>query len=527
MILINSSPKDALRIFQPFLPIFVPVGIGCLLGACEQAGIKARLVDEQVEDDILDRIEEYVRDMEKPYIFGFSVLTASFKSAIAASRELKRRYPDSIILFGGIHPTSAASEVMSYNHIDAVIRGEGDRNLVEFYGCVKAGNDLKDIDNLIYRNGMEVVHNKMSPVINDLDSCPPFPYHLFASNTKYDLSFVISSRGCPYRCIFCSNRITTGKKYRYKSAKAIADELETLHGKFNRNYALFLDDNFLVSKKRIYDLMDEIKARDLHRKMTFNFQARGDNVNREILRDLYDSGFRSIFYGIETASEELMKTVKKGETVAQCADAARMAKEIGFHVSATFIYGLPGETHKDRMDCVRLSNELNLDMVRYNNATPYPGTELYDIAKSQNRLHIKGLYENFNSVSTFIENPFNKIPFSYVPDGNSEEEIRMDILLSYLVFYLDPSRLKSIFASPDKGVGWFNAGEELLEFIKKIPALLIMGGLLIIKFGELFLYILRGKESSLSFREIISMFKDRRQNKKSAKKITQSSASVK
>ena len=121
MILINSSPKDALKIFQPFLPIFIPVGIGCLLGACEQAGIKTHFVDEQVEDNILGCIDKFVGDMEKPYIFGFSVLTAGFKSAIALSRELKVRYPDSVILFRGIHPTSAPAQCMSLNHVDPAI----------------------------------------------------------------------------------------------------------------------------------------------------------------------------------------------------------------------------------------------------------------------------------------------------------------------------------------------------------------------------------------------------------------------
>ncbi len=513
MILINSSPKDALKIFQPFLPIFVPVGVGCLLAACEQAGIKAQFIDEQVEDRMLDRVAEYVRTLEKPYIFAFSVLTAGFKNAVSASKELKRCYPDSVILFGGIHPTAAPDEVIAFDHIDAVIRGEGERPLIEFYRCVKQGKDFTHISGLTYKAGGHIVHNDMSDIIEDLDDYPPFPYHRFTSG-KYDLGFVLSSRGCPYRCIFCSNRITTGKKYRYRSAESIVDELEMLYNKYSRRYVLFIDDNFLVSKKRTYTLMEEIKKRGLHEKMTFNFQARGDNVNYELLTDLYDSGFRSIFFGLETASEELMKTVKKGETVAECVTAVRMSKKIGFHVSATFIYSLPGETHRDRMDCVRLSNELDLDMVRFNNATPYPGTELYDIAVSENRLCVKGLYENFNSVSTFIENPFSKIPFSYVPAGNSEEEIRMDILLSYLVFYLDFSRLKSIFASPDKGVGWFNAGEEIFEFLRKIPALFLMGGLLSIKFGELFLYTFIGKKTSLSFREIYSLFRERRDARK-------------
>jgi anaerobic magnesium-protoporphyrin IX monomethyl ester cyclase len=243
MILINSSPKDALKIFQPFLPIFVPVGIGCLLAALKREGIVARFIDEQVEENTLDLIQQYVKEMDRPYIFGFSVLTAAYKSAISVSKELKRLYPDSIILFGGIHPTALPEEVLSFYHIDFVIRGEGENALVEFYRCVREGKDYKHIANLSYRVNGRIIHNDRSFALDDLDSYPAFPYDLFTS-PRYDLGFVISSRGCPYKCIFCSNRITTGMRYRYQSAEAIVDELDLLYHKYNKRYILFIDDKF-------------------------------------------------------------------------------------------------------------------------------------------------------------------------------------------------------------------------------------------------------------------------------------------
>ncbi len=505
MILINSSPKDALKIFQPFLPIFVPVGIGCLLAVTEREGIKARFIDEQVEDDVLGKADEYVKTMDPPYIFGFSVLTAAFKRALEVSKEFKIRYPDSIILFGGIHPTAMPDEVLSYDHVDCVIRGEGEKALIEFYRCVKEGRDYTHIDNLSYRKDGRVIHNGRHFIMDDLDSYPKFPYHLF-NPKRYDLGFVLSSRGCPYQCVFCSNRVTTGRKYRFRSAGAVVEEMEMLYQKYGKKHILFLDDNLLVSKERIYGLIDAIKKKDLHKKMSFKFQARGDNVNPGLLRDLYDAGFRSIFFGMETASEDVMKIVKKGETVSQCIEAVKMAKKAGFHVSATFIYGLPGEKHSDRMKAVRLSRELNIDMVRYNNATPYPGTELYEIATKENRLYIHGIYENFNSVSTFIENPFKRIPFSYVPANNTEHEIRRDLLFSYFSFYLDANRLKSIFTRPDQGVGWFNAGEKIIDIVKKLPALVFLCLMLFVKFGQMFYYTVFKKETAISFRHFMKVF---------------------
>ncbi len=486
MILINSSPKNALKIFQPFLPIYVPVGAGCLIAYLRREGIEACLVDEQIEKDAPGKILSYAKKIREPRIFAFSVLTAAFKESILLSLELRKRYPDSIIVFGGIHPTAMPEEVLSYSHIDIVIRGEGERPLAELYRCIKNGRDYSHINGLSYRKEGKVVNNPVSAEVEVLDTYPRFPYEIF-DPTKYDLGFVVSSRGCPYRCVFCSNRITTGRKYRHLSSAKIADDLELLRNRYGKKSVLFLDDNFLVSKERVYALIGEIKKRGLHKEMIFNFQARGDNVTYPLLKDLYDAGFRSIFFGIETASERIMKTIKKDETVAQCIEAVRMAKEAGFHVSATFIYGLPGETHKDRDDALRLSRDLKLDMVRYNNATPYPGTELYEIAKKEKRLFIQGLYENFISVSSFIENPFKEIPFSYVPKGNTEREIRNDILYSYFVFYFDFKRFKSIFTNPEKGAGWFNAGEKIEDLLKKYLALSLLLFLLTVKFIKLFL----------------------------------------
>lgn len=501
MLLINASPQNALKIFQPFLPIFVPIGVGYLVAACRHEGIPVSFIDEQVEDDLLTAVTRATKNMTKPYIFGFSVLTAVLKQAVAVSKKLKEKYPDSIILFGGIHPTANPEEVLAYPHIDLVLRGEAEKTLVELYHYLKSGEDFTHLAGLSYKKSGQVCHNPMSCDPISLDTLPPFPYELF-TNKSYNMGFVISSRGCPYNCIFCSNRIVTGKRYRYLSEELIVASLELLYNKYGQTFVLFLDDNFLVSKERIYNLLELIKKKDLHKKMSFSFQARGDNVDYHLLKDLYEGGFKSVFFGLETASEEIMKIIRKGETVQQCIAAVKMAKEIGFHVSATFIFGLPTETHACRLQAIRLARNLRLDQVRFNNATPYPGTELYTIAQRQNRLFVEGLYENFLSVGTFIENPFKKTPFSYVPPDNTEEEIRSDILLSYLSFYLDPQKIKEIFTKPKQGVGWFNSGENLIQFLKKIPSLGILFMILAVKFGQFFWNILGKKNTRLSLRDV-------------------------
>lgn len=480
MILINSSSRKTLGLFGPFLPIYVPVGCGYLLAAAHEDGIDMRLVDEQIVDDPLSEIKTHLKTMSKPYIFGFSVLTAAYKSAIELSRKLKERYPDSTIVFGGIHPSAAPDEVLAFEHIDVVVRGEAEMILKDLYRCIKKGESYHHLDGLSYRENQKIIHNRPGPIIKDLNSLPSFPYHLFTDN-KYNLSFVVSSRGCPYNCIFCSNRVTTGKSYRYRFPELTVAELELLYTKYGIKHAFFVDDNFVVNKKRVFNLIELIRNSVIFGKMTFSFQGRADNFDSDLFKKLYDTGFKSVDFGMETSSESVMKIIKKGETVAECVDAVKAAKKIGFHVSTSFIYGLPTETHEDRMGAVEISKQLNIDTVKFNNATPFPGTELYEIAKRENRLNIQGLYENFNSVSTIIENPFKKKPFSYIPEGNTEQEIRRDIIISYMAIWFNWKRMAKLLTSPSEGQGWFNAGESFIETIKKIPSLFLLGGVLMIK----------------------------------------------
>ena len=507
MILINSSPQNALRIFQPFLPISIPMGIGHIAASLESNGINFKIVDEQIEEDAFEKIKQYVKKMERPYIFGFSVLTVTIRSALTLSKKLKKLYPDSVVIFGGIHPTAMPDEVLAYDSVDVVLRGEGEYLIEGLYRHIKDQKDFSHLDSISFIRNGHIVHNKQSDIIANIDKLPSFPYHLFEGNPQYDIGFVMSSRGCPYNCIFCSNRVTTSKAYRYRSAENVVNDISLLHDKYNQKKVTFFDDNFLVNKERIFSLTSEIRKKGLHKDMTFGFQARGDNANEEILRELYQSGFKNVFFGIETASNRLLKLVKKGETIEEIVDAVRLSKKIGFHVSATFIYALPTEKHLDRMKNLELSKTLNIDMVRYNNATPYPGTELYLMASKENRLNVQGLYQNFISVSTFIENPFKKIPFTYVPEGNTEPEIRKDLLFSYLSFYFDYRKLKQVLYRPDKGVSWFDPGGGKMKiFIKKAPALLFLGLIMSAKFTELFFSVLFQRNTSIKRKEFFAIF---------------------
>src|SRR3989339_437387 len=475
MLLIYPAKKDALKIFQSFLPIYVPIGLGHLLAVCEKQNLPVEMIDQQIEDDFLGTIDKYVAKMQPPYIFGFSVFTIAMGSAVETAKYLKAKYPDCVTLFGGIHPTAMPEETLqTFPSIDLIFAGEAEEHISTIYRRLKNRESVHDVPGIGYRNGEgEVVINERSALNMNLDQYPSFPYHRFES-PKYDLGFILSSRGCPYKCTFCSNRITTGLAYRYRAPEALVAEMKMLHEKYGCKKVLLLDDNFLVNRSRIHKLTSLVVEEGLHKKMSFGFQARADNVRRDQMVELFEAGFNSVFYGIETASNRIMKVIRKDETIEDCIEAVKISKELGFHVSATFIFALPTETSADRTEAIRLTNELKIDMVRYNNATPYPGTVFYKEAQAEGLLNVVGYYDNFNSVSTFIEPPFKKIPFSYVPQGSTENEIRSQILWGYWRFYMNLDRLKQVLNRPDLGVGWFDAGGNIKEKLVKIPALTLL-----------------------------------------------------
>ncbi len=488
MILINSSSRKGVGIFQPFLPAYVPTGVGWLLGVAKRDGINFRYVDEQIEPNILPAILRHVHTMQKPYIFGFSVVTDAFNRAIIVSRKLKDLFPDSIICFGGIHPTAMPDEALDFDHVDYVIKGEAEHIIVDFVKCLKEKRSVEHLDGLSYRKQGRIVHNEQKYIL-DLDCLPLFPYQEF-DFAKYDLGFIISSRGCPYQCIYCSNRVATGKTYRFRKNDHIMEEIKLLYHHFGKRHIYFFDDNFLVEKQRVLELLEEIKRVGLDKKIEFSFQARGDNVGKDILTKLYSAGFKYINIGIESGSERMLKVIKKGETLSKMFNSVRLAKKIGFHVTSTFIFGFPKETHEDRKACFKLSKDLNLDMVKYNNAIPYPGTEFFAIAKKEKRLNKMGLYENFNAVATFSENPFKKTPFPYIPEYSTEEEIRADILWGYVIFYCNFGKLRKIFLKPKEGQGWFSAGDNICQLLLKLPSVAWLLMMILIKYCKLFIYII-------------------------------------
>lgn len=456
MILINTQTKrtEKLGIFTRYVPLSVPMGVGSLAAYLIQKGHQVKLWDDAIQMLTPKDIKELTMDCEKPYVFGISCLTASITRGHDIAKQIKEILPEAIIIFGGIHPTVLPEDTLNTGAVDFVVRKEGEIPLELLYRTLKNKGSYSNINNLSFKKNGKIVHNPGLPG-PDMDSLPSFPYDLFEKHIdKYDFGFVVGSRGCPHNCIFCSQRSISGRRFTYRSPEKVVDDIELLVDKYKQKLITFTDDNMLTNKPRIIRMCELIQKRGLHRRTSFQCQVRGDEIDEDILKSLKAANFVTLDFGLETASERLMVLIKKKETVKQNIEALTLARKYGFQLSGTFILGLPTETKKERCDCYVLAKKF-LDYVRFNNATPYPGTELYEIARAENRLNVSKDWENLNACGTLVEGPFGNRHLAYVPIGTTEIDLKTDILKYNLIFYLRWKVISDLLNHKSGTSGWF------------------------------------------------------------------------
>lgn len=458
MLLINPASEKFGGYLSRYVPIGIPVAVGSLAGYLRLHGIKANVLDEEVTDVTPESLAAALEGLEKPYVIGFSCLTAHVARAYEMSKMVKRLYPDSMVITGGLHATALPEESLAHDTIDAVVRGEGEEALLQLYRAIREERNWNGIGNLSYRKNGQIQHNPDMPLIPDLDTLPMFPYDTF-KHPRYEMGFITSSRGCPYQCTYCSQRMLTGSSYRYKSAKRIVDELEVLIEDYDQKQILFFDDNFSFKQKRVVEVCNWIVERGLHRKCSFSIQARADNIPDTIIPHLRRANFVHIGFGMETGSERLATLIVKGETVADHIDAVKRCQKAGFETSLFMIFGLPTETAKEREETFNLVQSLDVQMAKYNNLIPYPGTPLYTDLKNSPRVKILPRWANFNSTLSATRSIFNKTPLPYVPETMGEFELKRDIIRYNFRTFI---RWKPIFAilTRQKGAGWVSLPER-------------------------------------------------------------------
>ena len=378
-----------------------------------QAYLAQTLLENGIEYDVLDmnlgyklkHLQQKIKDF-RPDLIGMSLISLEYKRFYNLLSAIKSLAPTARIVVGGPHVTITREHVLGEcAAIDYGVVFEGEGTLAEL--C-RGELPEREIKGLMFRDGDDIVYTGDKEFVMDLDRIPWPRYEKFQLNKYIRERTIYSSRGCPYKCIFCPNRILS-PQFRPRSPKNVVDEMEYWYSKGCRQFN-FDDDNFNQIRERVFEICDEIERRGLRNLfLRCSNGIRADRVDREMLARMKEVGFSYIAFGADGGNNRILEIVKKGETIEAIEQAIKYSFELGYGVKLLFVVGTPYETREDVEDKVRIAKRYPFQEVHFYNTIPYPGTELYDWVK-ENNYFLKEPEDYLNDVSCLDNVPVFETP---------------------------------------------------------------------------------------------------------------------
>jgi len=339
-----------------------------------------------------------------PDVVGISAMfTINSKGAHDTAAIVKSINPNIPVLVGGAHASAFPEWILRDVSVDYVVKGEGEITLLEFLKAWTESGDVSGVHGLVYRKGGEICSAPKREFCRDLDAFP-FPardlvdmriyldeYYNRTHAMSPPRATVVTSRGCPYNCIFCSIQSLWCRSYRARSPKNVVDEIEFLVSKYGVKEIAFFDDNLSFYRNRMAEICDEIFRRGLDIKWCTPNGIAIWTLDEELLRKMRRSGCYKLTFGIETGSLRTQKFIRKEQVdLDKAKEIIRLCSRIGIWTHSPFIIGFPYETLEDIRATIDYALTCGLDMATFFIATPYPGTDLYDIYRREGLLPSMG-----------------------------------------------------------------------------------------------------------------------------------------
>jgi len=419
-----------------------PLGPCYLAAVLEKNKIPVEIIDAYVNNYSIEQTVDLIK-IKKPKYVGFSILTP----AANWCSEVAKKLPKTIIkIAGGPHPSGIPIDSLK-SGFDIAVIGEGEDTLLE----IAQGKNLKDIKGIFFKKNTKIIENPPRPPLNP-DMIPLPARHLIlkggtnkpylSAGTRYfPWSPLLTSRGCPYNCSFCNKNIFS-YKFRPRSPENIIKEIDFLVNKYKVKEINIYDDCFNFDLKRAEKIMDLIIKKDYKLSLRFSNGIRADKITKRLLLKMRRAGTDYIAYGIESGDPKILKLIPKGETIKQIKKAVILTNKVGIPVTGFFMFGLIGDTKKSMQKTIDLIRNLPFNNVILNIATPYPGTRMWDIIKSQNGKTLLNDWKDFHHGS-------GKMLYTF-PNMATPSKVEEMYRKAYREFYFRPkyifSQIPSLFS---------------------------------------------------------------------------------
>jgi anaerobic magnesium-protoporphyrin IX monomethyl ester cyclase len=384
----------------------LPLGLMYIAAVLDKAGYPVEILDAFIKGSFrkigdtltvgmpYEEIKEEIR-RRKPDIVGIAnPFTCQVEHAIKVGNIVKEVDPSILTVAGGPHVPAVPVEFMEEaENIDIAVVGEGEYAMLDIVKVSEGTKKISDVQGIVYRKNGTITQNALRPFIKNLDELPFPAYHLvdmeqYLSPKKIEYrSFkdraisMITSRGCPFNCCFCSVHLHMGKMFRAHSVNYVINHIEHVVNKYRVKTIFFEDDNLTFDLKRFEAICDQI----IEKRIRFNWETpngiRADYLTRGLLEKMKKSGCQSVFFGIESGDQYVLDNIiDKRLNLKTVVEVAKMCKEIGISTAAFYIIGFPGEKKEHMLKTVelalRLKREYDVGMLLHV-ATPSLGTRLY------------------------------------------------------------------------------------------------------------------------------------------------------
>jgi len=366
---------------------YPPLGLCYVKSPLQADGHEVKVIDGEASGMSLPMILSAVNDYQ-PDIVGIQIVSPLWLTAVAIATAIKERFGQKIrVVAGGPHVTLTREEALrEAPAFDYAVLSESEDGMRELVEAITRGesHDVAKVTGILYRDGDVVRATPPRTLRPDVDNLH-FPDRADLDHSKYLFSVpgagirrfttLITSRGCPYNCTFCTEPLMYGRTTRFRSATNVVDEIQDFHDRHQINHFIFVDDTLTTRKERIMDMCAQLKSRNLD--ITWEGWTHVNTVSPDLLHVMADAGLRRLSFGIESGNAEVLKSLQKNSTLPRVREAYKWAKDAGIETRGSVILGLPGDTKASVQETIDFVVSLKeCDHAYFNIAMPYPGTEI-------------------------------------------------------------------------------------------------------------------------------------------------------